>query len=209
MANAFSWHGVLGHLCYQHNLSGQNGLGTWEILDGRAPIPFLSQLQRDYGDSVSDTNDRLSYDHQFVSVGVAGISAEMYALLGRWDVGVDFKVSVEITLEALIRNAGASFLRYTRGQSRSLAQQIKGLVDQLVQIFPKFEVEGRIGISIGIAQNNRAYIRFATLASAGLSITMPSGSGLDPIDLGSTDGLGRSWQITLSNMRGHIPTVWQ
>ncbi len=209
MANAFSWEGVLGHLCYQHNLSGQNGLGTWEIKDGRAPIPFLSQLNRKYGGSVDDTNDRISYDHQIVTVGVAGVSAEMYALLGRWDVGVDFKISIELTLEALIRDAGAKFLRYTRGTSRSLARQIQGLVDQLVQIFPKFEVEGRLGISVGIAQNNRAYLRFATLASASLSITMPSGSGLDPISVGSTDGVGRSWQITLGNMNGHIPTIWR
>lgn len=209
MANAFSWHGVLGHLGYVHNLSGQNGLGTWEIKAARVPIPFLSQVNRQYGNSVDDTNDRISYDHQIATVGVAGVSAEVYALIGRWDVGVDFKIAVEITLEALVRNAGAAFLRHTRGHNRALAQQIKKLVDQVVQIFPRLKINGRLGVSIGIAQNDRAYLRLATLASASLTITMPSSSGLDPIDVKSSDGKGRSWQITLSNMQGHVPKIWR
>jgi len=206
-SDAFSWEGVFGHLLYRTNLSGYNGLGTWEVGPGRVPIPFVSQITREYGSSVSDVNDRLSYNHPFATVGLASVSAEVYVLIGRWDVGVDFVINVEASLETLIRNAGAAFLRYTRGQSRQLASQIQGMVDQLVQIFPKFEAEGRLGISVGIAENNRAYLRLATLGSAALSIQMPG--GLDPISMGSWDGAGRSWQITLSNMSGHIPRKWR
>lgn len=205
--NPFSWEGIFSHLLYRENLSGFNGLGTWEAGDGPefagVPIPFTSSITRNYGSSVSDTNTRVEASADIATIGVASFSVDVYVLVGRWDVGVDFVLNVEVSLEQLIRDAGAKFLRHTRGQSRDMARRIKGLIDQIVQVFPRIEIEGRIGISVGISEEGRAYLRLATLGSAGLAVTLPS--PLEPIELGSFDNGGRSWQITLNNWSGHIP----
>lgn len=207
MSDPYSWNGIFRHLLYQENLSGFNGLGTWEIGDAPqflgVPIPFTSSITRNYGSGISDTNNRVEATADIATVGVASLSVQVYVLIGRWDVGVDFVLDINLSLEGLIRNAGAMFLKHTRGQSRSTAQQVKGLVDQVVQVFPKIEIQGRIGISVGISEGGKAYLRLSTLASAGLSVNLPK--PFEAIELGSFDNGGRHWQITLSNWRGHIP----
>lgn len=207
MAGPFTWQGIFNHLLYQENLSGFNGLGTWEIGDAPefagVPIPFTSSITRDYGSGVSDTNNRVEASADIATIGVASFSVQVYVLIGRWDVGVDFVLDVNLSLESLIRDAGAKFLRHTRGQSRSTAQNLKGIIDQMVQVFPKIEIQGRLGISVGISEEGRGYLRLSTLGTAGLSVNLPS--PLEPIELGSFDNGGRHWQITLSNWAGHIP----
>ena len=50
--------------------------------------------------------------------------------------------------------------------------------------------------------NERQQLK-AMLQGAGLKVSLPS--PLEPIELGSFDNGGRSWQITLSDWSSHIP----
>lgn len=203
--NPYTWKGVFAHMLYRTNHSGRNGLGTWSTNASglTLPIPLgWDEITRSYGTTVKDTNRRITWDQDLWSMGVASVSATLYTLIGRWDMGLDIVAGVQIDLESVMRNLGAAFLKNKRSKDRKGAASLVGAVDTLVQIFPSFNLEGRFGVSIGISGEGKGYVRLSTFGGASLNLQLP---GEFSLEMGSWDGEGRHWQITLSNISGHIP----
>ncbi|MEM9455176.1 MAG: hypothetical protein AAGF11_13425 [Myxococcota bacterium] len=196
---------MFSHLLYGVNHSGYNGLGRWSTDASRLSIPIplgTDVINREYGDIINDSNRRITWDQEFWSVGVAGVSATVYTLLGRWDIGIDFVVEVQLDIEVLIRNLGAAFLRHKRNKNPSGARSMVDTINGLVQIFPSLNIEGRIGLSAGISEAGKGYVRISTFGGASLNLQLP---GEFALEMNSWDNMGRHWQITLADARYHIP----
>lgn len=203
--NPFSWSGVFGHLVYAVNHSGFNGLGQWSTEGSALSIPLplgTDTITRTYGTSVSDSNRRVTWDQELWSVGVAGVSATVYTLFGRWDLGLDFVAGVQLDIEVLLRNLGAAFLKHKRKTDRAKARKMVDAINALTQVFPSFNVEGRIGLSVGLSEANKAYIRFSSMAGAALNLNLPGEFG---IEMTSWDAGGRHWQIAFVDVMQHLP----
>lgn len=206
LADPYSWKGVFGHLIYAVNHDGSNGLGRWSTESSALSIPIplgWDEITRTYGTTISDTNRRVTWDQDLWSMGVASVSATLYTLIGRWDLGLDIVAEVQIDIQSVLRNLGAAFLRHKRSQNPQGARDLVGAVDTLTQVFPSFNLEGRFGVSIGISQEGRGYVRLSTFGGASLNLQLP---GEFSVEMGSWDDMGRHWQITLSNLSGHIPS---
>lgn len=204
----FSWQGVFGHLLYRTNHDGFNGMGRWALHTPTISVPIplgTDVIERSYGNTIDDRNRRVTWTQSVWSMGVAGVEAEVYTLLGRWDLGLDVIAAVKVDFHTIMRNLGAAFLRNKRSQDPAGARGMVSAVDNLTQIFPAFKVEGRMGFSMGISDAGRGYVRLSTLGKLGLKLSLPGKYGLK---MGSWHDGGRHWQITLSNVAGHLPRSW-
>lgn len=217
MSEARQWRGVLKHLSFLDDLSGQNGLATWGVEDHgwwRFDLPFVNRrdVQFQYGDTGTTTGGA-AWEGEIPgpAIGLPPLmEVKVYVQEGLPDVGILIGGKLELSFQALIERLGTGLIMNERVQ-RALGDhwaKLFPIFDALSKNAPSIEISGAIGFGAGVALDGsvRPYVRLLTTAemnfNTGVFGAIPGGGaaarviGVHELDMTGGRGGGRSWQIS-------------
>lgn len=207
MSRAYTWAGVLGHLIGVENHSGQNGLATHAVVGGS----WIRIFNASFGTSVRErwygnqsTGRSVSYSGA-VEIPIPNVPAAG-VLTG--SVRSDFREAalggrLEVKLEEIFRIGKAL------ADKLNQLRWVGGIFDRIMGFLPEIKLSGELAFYYGLSSQDISYFRIQS--AGGVSIKLPTtitrgaaNGGLR----GVSGGGGRSWQIQMRNIQGHLPTSW-